>query len=417
MKWLVILGVSLVLFALHAVYVSRRMSRALEAVLPRLRPHLRRIRIAYLVVACSLPVLLVGYAAWALVTRPEAIGAPESWVYDVFILYPFWLVTLVSFQVTLLVVPLDLVHLGLARLGVLAGDRWRRRRHALVLAIAAVFAVYVPARVIVDGRSLEVRRHTHTSAEVPPALDGFRIALVGDLQADRYTDEARMAQLVDAANRMEPDLVLIAGDMITRAPQYIEPAAEQAGRLRAEHGVLAAIGDHDNFAYLDRERSLREVQEALARHGVPMLDNEVRRIQVGGAEIAVVLATHNYVNPIDPDTLRRLLERTAGSDVQVVVAHQTSPELLELAREAGVELFLGAHTHGGQVRFWLPLLDLTPARLETRYVEGSYRLGAMTLVVTAGLGMSVTPLRYRSPASVDVIELRAAAPARPAGQP
>jgi uncharacterized protein len=175
--------------------------------------------------------------------------------------------------------------------------------------------------------------------------------------------------------------------------------------------VLAAIGDHDNFAYLDRERSLREVQDALARRDIPMLDNQVRRIRRGEAEIAVILATHNYVSPLEPETLRHLLAGAAGADLQVVVAHQSSPELLELARDSGVDLFLSGHTHGGQVRFWLPFIDLTPARLETRYLEGSYRLGDMLLVVTAGLGMSVTPLRYRSPASADLIELRRAAPA------
>jgi hypothetical protein len=228
--WLAILAASLVLLVLHALYVSRRMSRALEVVFPRSRPWLRALRTAYLLVACSLPVLVVGYALYAVIARPDQLGAPESWLYDLLVLYPFWLVTLITFQCTLLVAPLDLLHIGLARLGVAAGQRWVRRRNALVLVIAAVFAVYVPARVIHDGRSLELRTHRFVSADLPPDLDGFKIALVADLQADRYTDEARLAQLVDKVNRGSPDLVVIAGDMITRAPRYIEPAAQQAGR-------------------------------------------------------------------------------------------------------------------------------------------------------------------------------------------
>ncbi|HLU66641.1 MAG TPA: metallophosphoesterase, partial [Kofleriaceae bacterium] len=204
-------------------------------------------------------------------------------------------------------------------------------------------------------------------------------------------------------------LVIIAGDLITRAPRYIEPAARQAGRLRARHGVLACVGDHDNFAYMDRRRSLREVTEALARHGVAMLDNEVRRVRVGGAEIAVVLATNNYVNRIDRDTTAALMAAAGGADLQIVAAHQTSPELLAGAREGGADLFLGGHTHGGQVRFWLPFLDLTPVRFETAYIDGAYQLGDMMLTVTSGLGMSVTPMRYRAPATIEIIRLRRAA--------
>jgi hypothetical protein len=219
-----------------------------------------------------------------------------------------------------------------------------------------------------------------------------------------------MGQLVSAVNQAEPDLILIAGDMITREARYIEPAAVQAGRLRARHGVLAAFGDHENFAYVDQERSRREVQDAMARHGVPMIDNQVVKLEIGGATLAVIVATHNYINRIGRDTARQLLDQARGADFTILVAHQGSGELLAEAERGGVDLFLAGHTHGGQIRFWLPFADLTPARLETPYLEGAFQLGDMTLVVTSGLGMSVVPFRYRSPASVDLIRLRRGAP-------
>jgi hypothetical protein len=180
--------------------------------------------------------------------------------------------------------------------------------------------------------------------------------------------------------------------------------------MRARHGVLAAIGDHENFAYRDQERSRREVQDAMARHGVPMKDNEVVKLEVGGATLAVVIATHNYINPLRRERARQLLDQARGADFTILLAHQGSGELLAEAEQGGVDLFLAGHTHGGQIRFWLPFADLTPARLETPYLEGAFPLGDMTLVVTSGLGMSIVPFRYRSPASVELIRLRRGAP-------
>lgn len=403
--WLVLVFVSLAFFAAHALYFSARLRGALALVVPRSRRWLGPLRAAYLVIALSLPVLLLGYTVYALVARPETIGPPDSRLYDLVIELPFWLVTITSLQCSLLIVPIDLVHLGLARFGIAAGERWRRRRALLVLAIAAVCAIYVPVRMAMDARSLEVRVHDLASPTLPAALDGLEIALIADMQADQYTGPERLSQLVDAANRARPDLVLIAGDMITRAPRFIELAARETARLVAPRGVLACIGDHDNFAYRDRERSLREVRDALARHGIPMLDNQVRELRVGDAAIAIVFATNNYVSRIDRDTTRRLLEQAAGADFRILLAHQPSEALIADARAGRIDLFLAGHTHGGQINFWLPFLDLTPARIENRYITGSFRLGDMLLVVSSGLGMSVAPFRYRAPATLDLVRL------------
>ncbi|HYU16807.1 MAG TPA: metallophosphoesterase, partial [Candidatus Acidoferrum sp.] len=384
--WIAILFLGLAFFVGHALYFSARLKRATALVLPRTRHWLGPLRAAYLVVALSVPILSVGYLVYALIARPETIGPPDSRLYDYLVEVPFWLLTITSLQCSLVVVPIDLVHLA-------------PPRPARVLCIAAATAAFVPARMALDATRLEVRVHEYASAELPAALDRFEIALIADMQADQYTGPERLSQLVDAANRAKPDLVLIAGDMITRAPRYIQLAAEQTARLRAPYGVLACIGDHDNFAYRDRERSLREVREALARRGVPMLDNQVRELRVGDARVALIFATQNYVSQIDRKTTRALLDRAAGADLVVLLSHQPAAQLIADARAGGVDLFLSGHTHGGQINLWLPFLDLTPARFETRYVSGPFQLGRMLLVVSNGLGMSLAPFRYRAPAT------------------
>jgi predicted MPP superfamily phosphohydrolase len=405
--WIAIFFVGLALMIGHAVYFSARALRALRIAAPRTHTWHRPARIVYLVVACSVPVLALGYAAYLLLARPATMGPPDTRLYDFLIAYPFWVVTIMSFQCTLLIAPIDLIHAALVRLGVATGPRWLWRKSIAVLVIVAVSAVYVPTRIALDDRSLTVHRHIYADRDLRAELDGFEIALIADMQMDRYTGDDRQAALVEAVNRTQPDLILIAGDMITGAPQYIEPVARWTGKLRATHGVFACVGDHDNFAYFrDRERSLREVRDALARHGVPMLDNEVRDLTIGAAKLAVILASNNYVSRIDRETTQALLDRARSADVQILCAHQTQETLLADARDAGVELFLSGHTHGGQIRFWLPFFDLAFVRFETPYVAGAYRLGNMLLAVTNGVGVSVAPFRYRTPASFELIRLQ-----------
>jgi uncharacterized protein len=403
--WFVLLALGVVLFVAQAIYFSGRMARAVAAVAPRAARPARTARIAYLVVGCSMPVLIVLYAIYAAIARPDSISLPIGPVLTYGLVWPFWLLTVHAFQSLLLVLPIDLLHWAARRARLLAGERWTRRRHALALGIAAFFAVQMPWRIARDGSAIEVRAHELPVADLPRDLDGFTIALIADLHLDSVAGPARAAGQVDAVNAAHPDIVLVAGDLISRRPEEMAMAADQVARLRAPHGVYIVIGDHENFAYGDRARSVREMRAALAARGLALPDNQAEVVQVGAARVALLLVTNNYISHIDRATARALLDQARGADLRILVAHQAGERLLEDARAGGVDLFLAGHTHGGQVRFWLPFFDLSPARFETRYLTGEFQLGRMVLVVTSGLGTSVAPFRYRAPATFDLVRV------------
>ncbi|MBT8492885.1 MAG: metallophosphoesterase [Deltaproteobacteria bacterium] len=423
--WFIFFFAFIAIAVLHAMYFSRTLLDAIEEVWPRVRPRRRLLRRSYLVLACSMPVLLLLFVIYIFIASPDSWAFPENDALDVLLVYPYWFVTIWSFQCSLFIVPLGLVHWLLRKAGRANGRSWERRRRFAVLAIAIVFLVYVPARTIHDRTTLETRQYQLLVDDLPVDLDGFKVALVSDPQADRYTGDDSLAEMVDAVNAEKPDLVLVAGDIITRSPEYIDMAARQLGRLEARHGVYSCVGDHDNFMYRDRERSVREVKEGLARYGVPMLDNQVVDLEVGDATLAVVVATNNYVTRLGPGTARKLISGASSADARVLVAHQSGDALISAARDGGIHLFAAGHTHGGQVSFVTPLGLLVLAEIETPYVVGRYQVGPMALVVSAGIGMSVTPFRYHSPKSVDVVTFKrrarpaaaSAAPLRAGGRP
>ena len=57
--------------------------------------------------------------------------------------------------------------------------------------------------------------------------------------------EEWLAEAVQQANRLHPDIVALTGDFVTYSRANIEPAAEILSRLRARYGVFAVLGNHD----------------------------------------------------------------------------------------------------------------------------------------------------------------------------
>jgi hypothetical protein len=367
----------------------------------------RTVKSLYYLVLYTLPAITVATVLHALATSGTGwVRAPESIWFDVLLLYPFWLLVVWSAQCALLLLLLDVTRLLVRVLAPARRQRWRWWHDRLALALAVLFAVYVPARIAWDDHATQVRRVEHRVAGLPEALEGFRIVLVADLQADRHTNEDDLERYVRAVNEQRADLILMAGDLITRGDGYIDVAARHAGRMQARLGVYTCVGDHDNWAYgEDMSSSVTAITKALAAQGVTMVDNDVVTFDVRGGRIAALFVTENYMQRNNGAALEAMLDDTRQADVRVVVTHQPNPALIDKAGQAGVDLYLAGHTHGGQITFLFPFLDLTPVALESRYVRGHFQLGDMGVVVSNGLGLSLVPFRYNSTPTVDVIEL------------
>jgi len=400
--WAAIAITAPVLVIVNAVYFVRRLNRSLEdifAISERKRAWFARI---YLAVSASFPVAMLLYVLYRWL-GPAAASRPEGPILDYLLIYPFWFTTCYSFQCTVLFGPLDLAAAVARRL---RQDRpWQRYKHLAMVGIAAGFALYMPARMVYDMSALDVRQH-RLETGVPAELHGFRIAFVSDMQADRYSAGDRLDALVAAVNESKPDLVLIGGDMITSGSNWIEVAGDYAGQLQARHGVFSCVGDHDHFAYgRDRARSLAAVQKALADRGVQMIDDGVARIEVAGRSVGIALVSSHYMRRFDPGVADRVIAETADDDLRIAVAHQANEALIDIAQRREVALLLAGHTHGGQVSLALPFFSLNAAVVETPYLTGAFEFGDLTMIVSSGLGYSVAPLRYRVPATVDIVDL------------
>lgn len=254
----------------------------------------------------------------------------------------------------------------------LGGRAWYRRRHLR------------PGRFRVREEILEVR-------DLPRPLEGLTCAHLTDLHAGPFLGAGDLADVVAAANALEPDLVFLTGDLITHRWEEALTVLEDLASLRARHAVLAVFGNHDY-----RARREDRIAAAYAARGIRFLRNASWRLEREGAVLAVV-GVEDLEEGREVD-LSGARSGTSDADVELALCHHPAGAT-GLAGPRCAAVFSG-HTHGGQID--LPLLR----RLGPAHPGARVRLGPTTLLVNRGLGTIGLPLRVGAPAELLVARLR-----------
>lgn len=235
----------------------------------------------------------------------------------------------------------------------------------------------------------------------PARLDGFTIALLSDFHYDPFFSVHPIRRSVDLVNHLRPDLVVLTGDFVTvpisgdasTAAAAAEPCAEILGQLRAPFGLWAVLGNHDIFS------DPRRITSALAAKGIRLLLNRSVPIEKDNARFW--LCGVDDVMGGFPD-LPATLRNVPSGEASVLLAHE--PDYADYVTRYPIDLQLSGHSHGGQVR--LPLATpLFLPELARKYIWGLFKIGALTLYTTAGIGTVRVPVRFNCPAEVTFIRL------------
>jgi predicted MPP superfamily phosphohydrolase len=230
----------------------------------------------------------------------------------------------------------------------------------------------------------------------PAGTPPMRLLLMSDIHVGGPDmPPARVRRIVEQINGLAPDVVLIAGDLVTdkrlatRYYSHDEAVAPLAG-LRPRLATIAVLGNHDHW------RDSAAAHRALARAGIRVLDN--RAVQVG--PLAVGGLDDDFTGRADVPATLAALRRLRGP--RLILSHSPDP-FPELGGD--IFLMLAGHTHCGQVA--PPLIGpvSTMSRYGRRYACGVVRERGRTLVVTAGLGTSGIPLRLGAVPDLWLVEV------------
>ena len=405
--WIIIrLFIGIVVLLIVEYYFIKHVNLAIKLFFPTFyekRFHL--VRKIFLVWMNLYPLALIFIFTYFAITG-SYLTAPENKIIDYLLIYPFWTFFVLIIQCCLFFIPLDLIkifsHLFIKKTRV----HLLKIRSTLLFLIIGFFIFYIPIRIIYDYNSVSVREIEYQKENLPRQLENFKVVFISDIQADHYTDERRLTSYLNKVNSLSPDLILIAGDLITTGPNYIELSAQEVGKLKSKYGIYSCVGDHDNWAYRnDYARSLSEIKSALNYHGVQMIDNDIKKVTVDSAEIAITIITNTYVETIAENILDSLSSNNNGS-FKIFLTHQPQEFLIGAAQKNEFDLFLAGHTHGGQITFVFPFIQLTPTMFETSYIRGDFWFDRMLMIINRGLGMSLAPLRYNSTPEITLITLK-----------
>ena len=250
-----------------------------------------------------------------------------------------------------------------------------------------------------------------------PQGETLRLAVISDLHVGGpHMPVSRVRAIVDQTNLLQPDLTLLLGDFIASRPKRPDDPPEAAwaaelARLRAAHGRFAILGNHDWWHDARAQRDYRgptEVRLALEAVGIPVLENDARRLdtKAGPLWLAGLGDQLAFLRPRRGQRrgVHDLSATLAGIDDDapvILMAHE--PDIFA-RMPARVSLTLSGHTHGGQVRIlgWSPIV---PSHYGNRYAYGHVVEDGRDLVVSAGLGTSKLPVRFGAPPEIVLIEL------------
>src|SRR6266545_4327561 len=260
------------------------------------------------------------------------------------------------------------------------------RALALNLSEAARSALTEPFRLTIEHQRIPLRR-------LPREFDGFRIVQLSDIHHSPFTSREQIERAVATANSLQPDIVALTGDYISKEREYAAPCAELLGRLRARHGVYAVLGNHDHWT----DASL--ITDLFRAEGMTVLVNQGMRFENHGAAFWLAGVDDTMVGLED---LSLALAGARENEMKLLLAH--NPIILRRAAHAGVDLVLSGHTHGGQVSL---RSERSPSgKPRRRLLKGLARQGETQIYVSRGLGTVVLPIRYGCPPEVSLLELR-----------
>ncbi len=241
----------------------------------------------------------------------------------------------------------------------------------------------------------EEKRFVEQDAGTPKAPGTLRIVATADWHLGTRIGRARAEKFVALVNAQNPDVVVIAGDLIDGdiAPVEAERSEEALRKIDAPLGVFATLGNHEYFGDLTRDFAF------IRRAGIRMLRDASASVPADGAADARILfvgrddATNRSRAPI-----ASLLSGRPENVPAFVIDHQ--PKGSAEAVAAGADFVFSGHTHAGQL--W-PVTWLVG--LFNPHVYGVWNDAGTLGYVTSGIGLWQIPYRIGCSSELVVIDV------------
>jgi uncharacterized protein len=238
-------------------------------------------------------------------------------------------------------------------------------------------------------------------ANLPQGLHGFSIAQISDVHVGPTIKRGFVEGVVQRVNALNPDVIAITGDLVDGSVQQLSVHTAPLAGLAARHGAYFVTGNHE---YYSGERAWTE---EIRRLGMRVLKNEHVVLDHDGASLVLAGVTDYSAHHFDPaqrsDPAGAIRGAPLDAGARVLLAHQ--PSSATAAADAGFDVQISGHTHGGQFWPWNLFIHFFQP-----FSSGLHRLQNLWVYVSRGTGYWGPPNRFGVPSEITRIELVPAAP-------
>jgi predicted MPP superfamily phosphohydrolase len=237
--------------------------------------------------------------------------------------------------------------------------------------------------------------------DLPQALHGFSIAQISDVHVGPTIKRGFVETIVRRVNALNADMIAVTGDLVDGSVQQLSAHTAPLAGLTARHGTYFVTGNHE---YYSGERAWTD---EIRRLGMHVLKNEHVVLEHDGTSLVLAGVTDYSAHHFDPaqrsDPAAALRGAPTNAGAKILLAHQ--PSSASAAAQAGYDVQISGHTHGGQFWPWNLFVHLFQP-----FTGGLHRLKNLWIYVSRGTGYWGPPNRFGVPSEITRIRLVPAAP-------
>lgn len=271
---------------------------------------------------------------------------------------------------------------------------WKIIRNFMLIPLLCTVIVFTYGMINVGNI---VRTEYEISTDKDIRAEGYKIALLSDIHYGKLNNKNALENLAESLSAQKLDLVILCGDIVDEdtTKAQAQEVFSILGKIKSSYGSYFIFGNHDNQPYnIEPLFTESELLFMIGQNGIAVLQDEAVNI---GDDILLVGRRDRRDERM---SVEELLIGADSSKYIIVADHE--PYDFKMKADAGVDLQLSGHTHGGQL---FPVGTAMELFHIGDMVYGKKQVGNMTAITTSGVTGS-HPLRTQGKSEYVVATVR-----------
>jgi len=278
---------------------------------------------------------------------------------------------------------------------------------------------FLPFFVILYGifKSLyhfKIHSHTLRFTNIPTSFNGLRIVQISDIHIGSFNYRYHILdRAIKKINSLQADYIFITGDLVNNYAWELHGWDKVFNKLKAKKGKYSILGNHDYGDYSEwnspeeKKENLEVIKQFYHSIDFKLLMNEANIITDENNEKIAVVGVENWGKPPFKQygDLQKSLKEVKMIPFKILLSHDPTHWIEEVANKTDISLTLSGHTHGMQAAFQYKNFQWSPIKFKYKHWAGLYQQGKQYLYVNRGLGWLGFPGRLGMRPEITLIEI------------